>query len=67
MTALQRELEEGARQEGVAAKVHGHDPVFAVLHEVDGYDVRWAEGQPVIGLVGGEIDVPWPLRLNEDL
>ena len=44
-SALQREGKEGVRQEGVAAKIHGHDSTIAILHEVGKMQVRYTEGQ----------------------
>ena len=47
---LQREGE-GVRQ-GVAAKVHGHDPTVPVLHEVGKIQIRYAQAQ---AFTGGEL------------
>ena len=46
----QREREEGGRQEGVTAKVEGHDPIPLDLHEVRAIHVRWAKAQAVTGV-----------------
>ena len=45
---LEREDEEGARQEGVTPKVYGHDPIRPILHEVGKIQVRYAEAQAFI-------------------
>ena len=55
---FQRQGAKGGWQEGVAAKIHGHDPVAPVLHEVDGLQVGGAEAQAVIGEFVAEVGDP---------
>jgi len=64
---FQREGEEGGRQEGVAAKIHGHDPISPILHEVDRFQVGYAEEQAMSGELIGEVNTPRPPRLRENL
>ena len=58
--ALEREDEKGVRQEGVAAKAHGHDSARLIFHEVGKYRVGYAETQVVS--VSAKLDPPFPLR-----
>ena len=58
---LQREGE-GVRQEGVAAKVYGHDPTITILHEVGKNQVRYAEGEALTFELRLEVNALAPLR-----
>lgn len=67
ISLFQREGEEGWRQEGVAAKIHGHDPVIPILHKVDTFQVRYAEAQPAISELVMKANTPFPSRDGENL
>ncbi len=67
ISVCQRQGEEGRRQEGVAAKIHGHNPTLPILHEVDNLQVGYAEEQAEIGDLAGEVNTPRPPRLGQDL
>ena len=54
--------DEGGRQEGVAAKIHGHHPILPILHEVDKRQVRYAEAQAGTGELRLEANTPALLR-----
>jgi hypothetical protein len=49
-------------QEGVAAKVHSHDPTLPILHEVMKNKVRYAEAQALTFELRLEVNAPAPLR-----
>ena len=60
---LEREDKKGVRQEGVAAKVHGHDLTGPIFHKVGKYQVRYAEAQAVSVLARPEFNALLPLRV----
>ena len=59
-----RSLEEAWRQEGLAATIHGHD--LPLLHEVDNFQIGYAETQ-AIGELAGKVNTPQPLGGGQDL
>ena len=63
----QRQGEEGGRQEGVAAVIHGHDPTILVSHEVDELQVQYTKAQAVVGDLVAEANTPLPARDGENL
>ncbi len=67
ISVFQRQGEERRRQEGVAAKIHGHNHTLPILHEVDSLQVGYAEEQAGIGDLAGEVNTPRPPRLGQDL
>ena len=67
VSVFQRQAEEGGRQEGVPAVIHGHDPAIPILHEVDPLQVGDAEPQAVTGELVAEVNaLPLPCD-GEDL
>ena len=57
---LRHEVEEGAWQEGVAAKIHSHDAIVKIFDKVVKLEVGYAEGQVKLCT---EIDLPHLLHL----
>ena len=64
---FQRQGKEGGWQEGVATKIHGHDPTIPILHEIAKVQVRDAETQAVFSELGAEVNAATPPCDGEDL
>ena len=64
---VQREVEEGDRQETALAEVKGYDPAPGVPHEIGAVRVTGAEAQAVVIDLGPEVDTIVTVYVRENL